>query len=139
MLPILSKIFEKHVCDHLHSFLKVNFILHQLQAGFQKFHSTQTALVHLVDQLLMDLDNNRVSGLVFVQYKKAFDLIDHQLLLQKLEIYGIQRNELKLFCNYLSDRFQYVDINGNPSSSRRVTSRCPTGKHAQTYFISPIH
>ena len=86
--PYYQKIFEKHVYDHLHSFLQENSILHRLQSGFRKFHSTETGLVRLVDQLLMDLDNNRVSGLNFVDYRKAFDLIDHQLLLEKLEIYG---------------------------------------------------
>ena len=102
VLPILSQIFEKHVCDNVHSFLKENSIHHRLQSGFRKFHSTETALVRLVDQLLIDLDNNRVSGLIFVNCKKGFDLIDHQLLLQKLEIYGAQRNELKLLRNYRS-------------------------------------
>lgn len=87
-----------------------------------KCHSTESALIviRLVDQHLMDFDNNRVSELIFVGYKKAFELIDHQLLLQKLEIHGVQRNELKLFCNYLSDRLQYVNIDGNRSSSQRV-------------------
>ncbi len=75
----------------------------------------------------MDLDKNRVSGFIFVDYKKAFDLTDHQLLLQKLEAYGVHGNELKLIHDYLSDRFQYVDIGGNRSSSQNVVSGVPQG------------
>ena len=124
MLRILSKIFEKNVCEHLQSeFHTPSTTI----TGFRKFHSTETALVRLVDQLLMDLDNNRESGLNFVDYKKAFTLFIHQLLVQKLNIYGVQRNKLKLFRNFISDRFQYVDINGNRSSSQRVISGVPQG------------
>ena len=72
VLPILSKLLEKHIC-----------LLHRFQSGFRKFNSTETALIRLVDQLLFDLDKNRASGLVFIDYKKAFDLIDHGLLLEK--------------------------------------------------------
>ena len=60
-----------------------------------------------------------VDWLIFVDYKKAFILFIHQPLVQKLDIYGVQRNKLKLFRNFISDRFQYVDINGNRSSLQR--------------------
>ncbi len=72
----------------MNEFLRENNILHKFQSGFRKTFSTETALVRLVDQLLFDLDKNNVSGIVFVDYKKAFDLIDHQLLLRKLEVLG---------------------------------------------------
>ena len=85
VLLILSKLLEKHICDHLCDFLEENALLHRFQYGFRKFHSTETALIRLVDQLLFDLDKNRASGLVFIDYKKAFDLIDHGLLLEKLK------------------------------------------------------
>ena len=127
VLPILSKLFEKHICEHLQNFLKDNDILHQFQSGFRKSHSTDTALIRLIDQLLMDLDKNRVSGLVFVDYKKAFDLVDHHLLLKKLETYGVLGNELNLISDYLHDRLQYVDIDGHRSSSKGVVSGVPQG------------
>ena len=72
--------------------------------------------IRLVDQLLYDLDRNRASGLVFIDYKKAFDLIDHGLLLEKLKAYGVRDNELDLLRSYLSGRTQYVHINGCHSS-----------------------
>ena len=122
VLPILSKLLEKHNCDHLCAFFEENVLLHRFQSGFRKFHSTETALIRLVDQLLLDLDRNRASGLVFIDYKKAFDLIDHGLLLEKLKAYGVRDNELDLLGSYLSGRTQYVQINGCHSSPRTVSA-----------------
>ena len=65
-----SPIFLAMICEHLHNFLKDNALLHQLQSGFRKSHSTETALVRLVDQVLFDLDRNKVSGLVFYGLQK---------------------------------------------------------------------
>ena len=110
VLPILSKLFEKHICDHFYDFLEENALLHHLQSGFHKFHSTETALIRLIDQLFFDLDKSRATGLVFIDYKKAFDLIDHDLLLTKLNVSGICGRELDLPRNYLSERKQHVDI-----------------------------
>ena len=89
VIPILSKLLEKHICDHLCDFLEENVRLHRFQSGFRKFPSTETALIRLDDQLLFDLDRNRASGLVFIDYKKAFDLVDHGLLLEKLKAYVV--------------------------------------------------
>ena len=127
MLPILSKLLKKHICDHLCDFLEENAPLHRFQSGFRKFHSTETALIRLVDQLLFDLDKNRASGLVFIDYKKAFDLIDHGLLLEKLKAYGVRDYEMELLRSYLSGRTQYVHINGCHSSPRTVSAGVPQG------------
>ena len=86
----------------MYGFLQQRNLLYRLQSGFRKHHSTETALIRLIDQLLFDLDNNRVTGLILVDYKKAFDLIDHQMLLNKLHAYGIRGDELNLLKNYLS-------------------------------------
>ena len=86
------------------TFLEENGLLHRFLSGFPKFYSTETALIRLVDQLLFDLDRNRTSGLVFIEYKKAFDLIDHGLLLEKLKAYGVRDNDLDFLRSYLSGR-----------------------------------
>ena len=127
VLLILSKLLEKHICDHLCDFLEENALLHRFQYGFRKFHSTETTLIRLVDQLLFDWDKNRASGLVFIDYIKAFDLIDHGLLLEKLKAHGVRDNELKLLRSYLSGRTQYVHINGCHSSPRTVSAGVPQG------------
>lgn len=127
VLPILSKLLEKHVCEHLNEFLKEHELLHHLQCGFRKFHSTETALIRLMNQLLFDLDKNKVSGLVFIDYKKAFDLIDHSLLLEKLDAYGIRGNDLAFFRDYLSNRTQYVCVNDCRSTLEAVKTGVPQG------------
>ena len=88
-------------------------LLHELQLRFRKNYSTETALTRLVDQLSLDLDKNIISGLVFVHFKKAFDSIDHLLFLEKLYMYGIHSKELNLFKEYLSNRLQYVNVEGH--------------------------
>ena len=80
VLPILSKLLEKHICDHLCDFLTSNGILYKLQSGFRKSFCTETALIRLTDKLLLNLDEDNSTGLVMIEYKKTFDLIDHTLL-----------------------------------------------------------
>ena len=81
----------------------------------------------MVDHLLLNLDNDKATGLVFIDYKKAFDLIDHELLLSKLRALGVSENYLPLFCDYLSGRSQYVNIDGCHSTRRAVTLGVPQG------------
>ena len=88
-LPILSKIAERHVHNALYSFLSENDLIHTRQSGFRPRHSTETALIKVIDDLLFNLDNDCVSGMVLIDYRKAFDVIDHTLLLKKLEVYGL--------------------------------------------------
>lgn len=127
VLPVLSKILEKHICEHLCNFLKENDLFHHLQSGFRKSHSTETALIRLVDQLLFNLDNDKVTGLVFIDYRKAFDLTDHHLLVSKLKVLGVNETFLPLFRDYLSGRSQYVNIDGCHSTIRPVTLGVPQG------------
>ena len=102
-------------------------LLHELQSGFRKNYSTETALIRLVDQLSLDLNKNIVSGLVFVDFKKAFDSIDHLLLLEKLYMYGIHSKELNLFKDYLSNRLQYVNVEGHCFPLMSVNIGVPQG------------
>ena len=127
ILPVLSKVFEKHICESLYIHLKNNNMLHKLQSGFRKSHSTDTALIHLIDQLLFSLDSNNVIGLVFIDYRKAFDLINHDILLSKLRGYDIGEREVQLFKNYLSGRSQYVNIDGTHSHTKPIHYGVPQG------------
>ena len=77
--------------------------------------------------MLFDLDSNKISALVFVDYKKAFHLIDHEILLTKLKEYGLESGEVQLFKNYLSYRKQYVQIDGCKSSLKLITNGVPQG------------
>ena len=95
VLPMLSEIAERHVHNALYSFLCENDLIYIRQSGFRSKHSTETALIKIVDDLLFNLDNDRVSGMVLVDYRKAFDMIDHTLLLKKLEEYWLSRDSLQ--------------------------------------------
>ena len=89
VLPVLSKVIERHVHDSLYSYLTENNLIYPRQSGFRKNHSTDTALIQIIDELLLNLDKNRVSGMVLVDYSKAFDMVDHGLLLDKLKVYMV--------------------------------------------------
>ena len=127
ILPLLSKVFEKHIHHALFGYMKENNLLHQLQSGFQQFHSTETALIRLTDQILLHMDNDRVTGLIFIDYKKAFELIDHDIVLLKLEAYGVESKELMLLKQYLRGRKQSVTINGVQSDPQPITHGIPQG------------
>ena len=110
ILPILSKVIERHIHNALYRYLTENSLIYSKQSGFRKNHSTEIALIDLVDKLQMNLDNNKISSLLFVDYHKAFDMIDHGLLMIKLEAYGVTRDLLKWFQSYLENRKQLVSL-----------------------------
>ena len=89
VLPALSKILERHVHVNLYNYFIQNKLLYSQQSGFRKYHNTETALIRIVDQLLRNLDENHVSGLLLIDYRKAFDMVDHEILMLKLGAYGL--------------------------------------------------
>ena len=93
VLPTLSKVAERHVHNELrYSFLSENDLIYTRQLAFRPRHSTETALIKVIHDLLFNLDNDCVSGMVLIDYRKAFGVIDHTLLLTgKLEVYGLIR------------------------------------------------
>jgi hypothetical protein len=90
VLPILSKVFERHIYDSTYSFFNDNNVLYQFQSGVRRHHSTETALINNYDRLINNLDNNSINGIIFADFKKAFDLVDHKALIRKLHIYGLK-------------------------------------------------
>ena len=86
ILPVLSKVLEKHVHDCLPAYLKEYNLLHKTQSGFRSQHSCETALVHMIDTWLNAMDNGKMIGVVLVDFKKAFDLVDHKILLSKFRV-----------------------------------------------------
>ena len=83
------KILERAVHDQLHDFLTENNILAVQQSGFRKAHSTNTVLCYVTDLLYKQMDCGQLTGVVFLDLKKAFDTVDHNLLLSKLSLFGI--------------------------------------------------
>ena len=107
--------------------MRNNNLLYTLQSGFRRSYSTETALIRLTDQLLSDMDRDQVSRLVFVDYMKAFDLFDYDILLSKFEAYGIVSKELMLLTSYLKGRRSSVVIGGVQSEYRLITHGVPQG------------
>ena len=125
LLPIISKIYEKLMHKRVHAFLKDCNILYPLQFGFQESNSIDHALISMTEEIRSSLDNRRYGCGIFVDLQKAFDTVNHGILLNKLEHYGIRGNVLDWFKSYLSERRQFVSINGSSSSLMRTTCGVP--------------
>ena len=109
ILPTISKIFERHVNRHLMSYLNKNCLIHETQSGFRQKHSCQTALVKLIDQWMACIDKGDIVGSIFIDFRKAFDLVDHKTLIRKLSTYKCSQSSLQWFISYLESRQQTID------------------------------
>ena len=127
ILPVLSKIIERHVTLHFRKFLEDNNLLHNTQSGFRNNHSCETALVSLMDDWLSAMNNQNVVGTVMLDLSKAFDMVNHVLLLQKLQLYHCSSISLKWFQSYLQNRHQQVSVSGTLSSPQSITAGVPQG------------
>ena len=90
VLPLISKIMEHTIQVQLVAFLKESDVLSICQSGFQRNHSTETAVIHFVEHILQHMDLQQATGALFAYLKKAFDLVDHECFLYKLDHYGIR-------------------------------------------------
>lgn len=127
ILPVLSKPLEKHINHYLLDHFNENTLINPHQSGFRAKHSCHTALTSMTEEWLNNINENKFTGALFIDFSKAFDVIDHKLLLHKLELYGLSNNDLKLLDSFLKDREQTVCLNGNYSKFETITSGVPQG------------
>ena len=127
LLSNLSKLFERAMHTRLYSFLDSNNSLYELQFGFRHKFSTNHALLSITDKIRDNLDNKTFSCGVFVDLEKAFDTVNHNILLKKLEHYGIRGPALSWFTSYLSSRKQLVVLDGLSSSLSKISCGVPQG------------
>ncbi len=127
LLPVVSKIFEKLIHKRLVSFLDKHQVIYRKQFGFRKQHSTLHALHSAVTQILHGLNNNETVFGIYLDFSKAFDTIQHSILLEKLEHYGIRGIMLNLMKNYLSNRQQLVFKGDLQSELLFITAGVPQG------------
>ena len=122
---VLSKIIEKVMYEHLYKFLVKYEILCNLQFGFRANHSIDHALVSLTEAIKNSLENRKFGCGIFLDLQKAFDIVNHDILLLKLEHYGIRGISLDWCKPYFSDRKQYVSLNGSNSNFCDVACGVP--------------
>jgi len=127
VLSFFSKIFEKIMYNHVLQYMTKNDAFYDRQFGFRQKHSTQLAIITLVDKITKSLDSGDIVISVFLDLKKAFDTVDHCILLNKLSAYGIRGNTLKWFKSYLTERSQYVIFDGAKSETHTVKCGVPQG------------
>ena len=108
-------------------FLEVNNVLQQHQYGFRKKYSTKLSVVNLCNAILKSVDEGKITLGVFIDFQKAFDTINHDILIRKMSHYGICGIALKWFADYLSDRFQFIKYRETMSPHMKISCGVPQG------------
>ena len=127
VLGHIKKIYEKLLHSRLSTHFNNNDLLYKYQYGFREGHSTTQALVELTDSLKNTIDNGNYACGIFIDLTKAFDTVNHNILIDKLKKYGILDNAIELLKSYLDDRMQYVEINKTKSSLSKISCGVPQG------------
>ena len=133
VLTFFSKIYEKVMANFLIIFLDANGILSNFQFGFRHKHSTTHAIITLTEKNSKALDTGKIVCGIFIDFRKAFDVIPHKTLLKKLYSYGIRGNLYDWFESYLSERSQYVEFQNTQSDTKPITHGVP-----QESILGPI-
>ena len=127
LLSIFGKVLEKLMHHRLYSFLNKCNILYELQFGFRTNHSTSLALIDIVERIRQTLDNQLPMLGIYLDLQKAFDTVDHQILLSKLSHYGIRGICNQWFSSYLRGRKQFVSVNNTCSEIKEIETGVPQG------------
>ena len=127
ILSNISKILERAMYNRIELFLNEFNLIYENQFGFRKKHSTEHALSAIIEQIRTNLDNKTFSAAVFIDLEKAFDTVNHCILLKKLDHYGINNIANRWLGSYLSNRMQNVSLNGASSENQPITCGVPQG------------
>ena len=121
-----SKIFEKIMYSLLYKYLSDNNVLYRKQFGFQEKHSTKHAIMQLVDQINCSFESLYTLD-IFIDLSKAFDTVDHKILITKLENYGVKETNLQWFKSYLENRKQFITCGNFSTSYINISCGVPQG------------
>ena len=127
LLPSISKIFEYVIFFQLMEYFTINNLFCMQQFGFRPGHSTELAALRLINHIIKQMDNMKVPINIYIDLSKAFDTLDHSILLSKLDYYGICGSEHSLIHNYFSNRQQYVEYSGHTSAYETISTGVPQG------------
>ena len=125
ILNTFSKVFERYILEQLTPFFNVT--MSQFLSAYRKNFSCQNVLLRLIEQWRQHPDSNKVVGAVLMDLSKAFDCLSHDLLIAKLEAYGLDREMVKLVYSYLKDRKQAVKVKGFVGILKSIVSGVPQG------------
>ena len=127
IVPILSKVLERIIFNQVTEYLSANQLLHPNHHAFRAGFNTTTAMIQMYDEWVQAVESEQIAGVVMLDMSAAFDLVDHNLLLQKLCQYGFETNSLDWMKSYLNGRKQCVVINGSLSKMLPVNTGVPQG------------
>ena len=127
VLSSISKVYEYVVFKQLLNYMECNKLFYTDQYGFRPGHSTELAAARFVNELVVDMDNYKIPTSVLIDLSKAFDTLNHDILISKLKHYGVFGVELNFFSNYLSGRVQYVEFLDSVSETQQLSMGVPQG------------
>ena len=127
LLSVFSKLIEKLMHQRLYKSLELCNVLYSLQLGFREKHSANHALISMTEAIKSTIDNKRFGCGVFIDLKNAFDTVNHDIVLKKLEHYGARGTAFDWFSSYLSNREQFVSVNGQVSEELAINCGVPQG------------
>ena len=127
IISAIAKVFGRLVYDQFYTYLTSNQLINSYQSGFRPTYSTLTSLLETTNNWCVNIDRGLLNGVVFIDLRKAFDTIDHEILLSKLKAHGVDDLALVWFGSYLTDRKQRCFVNGQFSNSSFITKGVPQG------------
>ena len=127
LLPLISKIIEKVIHDQTQAFLDENKILYRFQSGFRKNFSTDSCLSYLNNKIVTGFESGLYTGMILIDLRKAFDTIDHKILIEKMEFLGFSKNVILWFKSYLTNRIFKVNLNKTFSEPGKLLCGVPQG------------
>ena len=123
----MNDFYENQIASHIYSFLEQYKCIYDLQFGFRKNHSTNHAIISIIQKIQEAIKDNKFAIGVFIDLQKAFDTVNHSILLEKLNHYGISGISNTWFKSYLSNRQQFVNIDGEISDLTITEHGVPQG------------
>ena len=127
LLPSISKVIERIVYDQLYEYFSKNKLVYDSQYGFRQLHSTELASLEITDRLVQNMDEGKISLTVYLDLSKAFDTLNHDILLDKLNYYGVKNTANDWFRSYLSNRKQFVNFDSHNSDMMPLSTGVPQG------------
>ena len=127
LLPSISKVIEKIVYNQLYDYFVKNNLIYDSQYGFRQLHSTELAALEITDRLTQNMDRGDISITIYLDLSKAFDTLNHEILINKLNYYGVRGTANNWFQSYLSSRNQFVSFDNQQSNMMPLTTGVPQG------------